>query len=72
MKDILHFYSLFGRLLDKDLIYIDPSVDFRSICKMIGAPEAKLDSFIYKELGMDGDAVIARYRAISKKITIFA
>lgn len=72
MKDILHFYSLFGQLLDEDLIYIDPSVDFRSICKMIGAPEAELDSYIYEELGLDGDAVIARYRAISKKITIFA
>lgn len=67
MKDILHYYSLFERLLEEGLVLADPSADFSSICAMIGAPEEKLDSFIFEELGMDGDAVIARYRALSKK-----
>ncbi|MBO7544137.1 MAG: hypothetical protein J6T02_00975 [Bacteroidales bacterium] len=63
MKDISRFYALFEKLLDEDSLFIDPSVGFDSICRMIGAPRRKLDSYIYKELGMHGDSVIACYRA---------
>ena len=63
MKDISRFYFLFEKLLDEDFVFIDPSVNFRSLCRMIGAPGKKLDSYIYNELGMNGDAVIACYRA---------
>ena len=64
MKDILRFYTIFERLLDEDFIFIDPSVDFRSICLAIGAPVAGLDSFVFNELGMSGDSVIDSYRTI--------
>ena len=63
MKKIFHFYSLFGKLLDEDFLFVDPSVDFRWICRALGAPRRKLDKYIYSELGMGGDEVISAYRS---------
>ena len=63
MKKIFHFYSLFRKLLDEDFLFVDPSVDFRRICKAMGAPRRRLDEYIYSELGMGGDEVIRTYRS---------
>lgn len=64
MEDIIRFYHIFERLLDEDFIFVDPSVDFRSLCLAIGAPADKLDSYIFSEIGLSGDSVIDHYRAI--------
>ena len=62
MRNLYRFYSLFEKLLDEDLIFIDHTMDFRRLCKAIGAPCRKLDSLIFDELGMGGDDVIKCYR----------
>ncbi|MBR6001447.1 MAG: hypothetical protein IK045_01130 [Bacteroidales bacterium] len=67
MEDLNHFYALFEKMIDEDSVYIDPSVDFHSICLVLGAPEKKLGDLIFEELGMDADSLLARLRELREQ-----
>lgn len=55
-------FQLFEKLMDEESIYIDRSLNFSGICKIIGADQAALDAYIREELGYSGEEVLETYR----------
>ena len=59
---MLSKYAQFGRLIEKDKIYKEPGISYRTICRMIGVRPRNLDRLLRKELGMDGTMLIDIFR----------
>lgn len=55
-------YAAFGDLLVQERIYIDPSIDFRTVCAWLSVRPAALDRLLVRELGYSGDGLFAEYR----------
>jgi len=55
-------YTNFEIIMDSGKIYLDPSVDFRTICRKIGASPLHLNSILKKELGVSGKEILSKYR----------
>ena len=60
--DITDWYDELGRLLGEERIYEDPSMDFKTICRRIGAPPRVMDRLLRRELGVGGDTLIVSFR----------
>lgn len=52
----------FMALLEIEKVYMDPSVDFATICRWLKADKEKLNSEVMAVFGKDGDEMIDVYR----------
>ncbi len=57
-------YAAFGRLMNEEKVYIDPSVDFAAVCRWLGMDAEALDAVLREELGYGGDGLMEAYRRL--------
>lgn len=55
-------FPFFFRLMETDRIWLDPDVDFGSICRILDVPPGRFDRFLYGELGFHGEEILSLYR----------
>lgn len=55
-------YLRFERLMDREKVYRNPNVTFRSLCRMLSVSPASLNEIILRELGIGGEELIDYYR----------
>ena len=53
----------FLKMMTEDHAYLCPSLDFSSICRLIGARENLLNQALMDNIGISGEALIAQYRS---------
>lgn len=58
-------YSFFADLMVTGRIYLDPDVDFTSVCRCLEVPVADMDALLLGELGMTGDELFSTCRRIA-------
>lgn len=61
-KTITEKYETFCRLMYEDKLFLVPEISFYDICKIIGARPCILNSKLRDELGLDGRAIIRKFR----------
>ena len=64
MFTLLTAYAVFWDLLDRERIYLDPGLDFTTVCENMGIARERLDSLLYEETGMHGQDILAHFRGI--------
>ena len=62
MEDIDEQYRIFEKLLDEEQVYKDGTVDFRGLCRAMGADPDRLGALILSETGYGGDEIISSLR----------
>ena len=62
MRTLEENYELLGQLVDVEKIYLDPSVPFERVCRMLGAPRADMDALLERELGLGGQELFVALR----------
>jgi hypothetical protein len=53
--------------METDRIWLDPDVDFGSICRILDVPPRRFDRFLYGEFGFHGEEILSLYRRSSPK-----
>ena len=56
--ETFHAYEVFSRMITEDNIYLDSTLSFGFICRLLNANRSKLDRLIKLELGMSGQEVL--------------
>ena len=64
MITLLASYRVFWDLLDRERVYLDPSLDFPTICAFIGIPPENLDNLLFQETGLHGQDILTHFRGI--------
>lgn len=62
------YFADFSQLLDREKIWLDPSVSFASICRRLGVSRHRFDRFLQKDLGFRGEEILAVYRRSADKM----
>lgn len=62
VMDINAAYSVFGRMMTEDLLYLDRRISFRRICRWLGVSQRDLNALVKSELGMTGQELVRKYR----------
>ena len=66
-KKELKVYAAFGRLMDEQKVWRDPSVSFSEICSLAGSSTDVLNRILLEEIGMDGEELLLRYKAAERQ-----
>ena len=62
VMDTIDAYGIFGQMMTGDLLYLDPKITFRCICRWLEVSPRDLNSIVKSELGMTGQELIRKYR----------
>ena len=62
MESFEEIYEKFGRMLEEEKPYSDPSCTFGSVCRRLGADPAAFGEYVFSQGGMTGDEVMEIYR----------
>ena len=62
MSTIENKYATFWRLLENNKVYLEPSVSFRGLCRLLNVGPRCFDRFLFSELGFHGEEILASYR----------
>lgn len=62
MATLIKLFKRFEKLMDEDEIYLDPDIDFDGICRMLHCSPSDLNEYLEDQFGMDGEAILERYR----------
>lgn len=60
--DMENYFKLFSILMDKEKVYMDPSLTFGDVCRWIGVRNTAFDRWLMSELGFHGDDILKAYR----------
>lgn len=63
MDTIEQAYNVMEKLMDLEKVYLNPRLTFGTVCRWLGVPARELNRMVERELGMDGDSLMARFRA---------
>lgn len=55
-------FKLFGNLLEKEKVYMDPNLTFDKICLWIGVGKEEFDEYLTGTLGYTGSDILKAYR----------
>lgn len=59
--------GIFGKLIMDEHVYLDPSLNFREVCRMIGADPGEMDGYLREEVGLSGDELFLDLRKSYRK-----
>ena len=62
MEKTMKDYAAFERAMEEEKLYL--SMDFKEICRKIGADYDVLNEIVYSELGFDGPDLVKYYRSL--------
>jgi len=62
VKNLQESYSLFERLMHERKIYLEESIDFLAICRLLNVDSKSFDDLIHNETGYWGNELISLYR----------
>lgn len=62
MKTLDEKFNCLEKLLDEEHVFLDPELSFATICGWLEADVGEMDAMLMRELGMDGDILLAGLR----------
>lgn len=59
---LLTAYERFSRLMTDERLYLNPNINYESVCRLLGVEPTALDRILEREIGYSGSAVIRHFR----------